>query len=134
MYEFWRRPLLPIGIVLLVLGLGNWTVSRGRLVQYERRAQVAAPVERTDSLEGYERLTQRTNATLLERLHRRPRDYGVLDARRDFYSVVQSGGRLITVVGLLLLGIGLLQAWRERRLLRGPLPPPALPPATADGA
>ena len=118
MQAFWRHPALPIGVVLLVLGLGNSMVSRNKLIEYERRARAPELVDHSGSLEGYTRLTPRTNTTLLERLHRRPRDYGMLDARHDFYSVVQSGGRLIAAVGLLLIGVGLLRRWRERRLRR----------------
>lgn len=118
MQGFWRHPALPVGVVLLVLGLGNWMVSRNKLLEYERRGGAAEVVEGTGSLEGFTRLTPRTNATLLERLHPRLGDYGVQDAKRDFYTVVQSGGRLIAAVGLLLVGVGFLQRWRERRTQR----------------
>jgi len=118
MQGFWRHPALPVGTVLLVLGLGNWMVSRSKLLEYERRASTAEVVVGSDSLEGFTRLTPRTNATLLERLHRRLGDYGITDAKRDFYTVVQSGGRLIAAVGLLLVGSALLQRWRERRMQR----------------
>jgi hypothetical protein len=52
-------------------------------------------------------------------------------AKRDFYTVVQSGGRLIAVVGLLMIGVGLLQRWRERRVLRARAHRPIAPPARA---
>ena len=120
MQGFWRHPALPAGIVLLVLGLGNWMVSRDKILEYERRSRAPGVVEGSGSLEGFTRLTPRTNAMLLERLHRRLGDYGVADAKRDFYTVVQSGGRLIAVVGLLLVGVGLLQRWRDRRVHRPP--------------
>jgi hypothetical protein len=54
---------------------------------------------------------------VLERLHR-GFDYGSADAKRDFYMIVQSGGRFITAAGLLSIGIGLLGRWRARRLAR----------------
>ena len=114
---FWRNPALPVGIVLLVLGLGNAIASHSKLVEYERRAGGPAPLERPQ-LDGFQRLTARTSATLLDRLHRRRSDYGVVDAKRDFYTVVHSGGRFIAVLGLLLIGVALLQRWRQRRLLR----------------
>ncbi len=130
MQGFWRHPALPIGILLLVLGLGNWMGSRSKVLEYERRARAPELVERTGSVEGFKRLTPRTSATVLERLHHRLGDYGVADAKRDFYTVVSSGGRLIAVIGLLLIGIGLLQRWRERRL-RPAGGPPVAPPAPA---
>lgn len=124
MQGFWRHPALPVGIVLLVLGFGNWMVSRNKILEYERRSRGPDVVERSESLEEFPQLTPRTNAMLLERLHRRLGDYGVADAKRDFYTVVQSGGRFIAVVGLLLMGVGLLQRWRDRRVNRTAAEPP----------
>ena len=129
MQGFWRHPALPVGIVLLVLGLGNWVVSRSKVLEYERRARAPEMMDRSGSLEGFARLTPRTNATLLERLHHRLADYGVADAKRDFYTVVHSGGRFIAVIGLLLIGIALLQGWRDRRLQRVAASAPIGPPA-----
>jgi hypothetical protein len=117
MEDFWRHPALPIGVVLLVLGLGNWLASRDKVIEYARRAELAVPVERTESLHEFTRLTPRTNATVLDRLHR-GFDYGSADAKRDFYMIVQSGGRFITVAGLLSIGLGLLGRWRARRVRR----------------
>jgi hypothetical protein len=129
MQGFWRHPALPIGIVLLLLGVGNWMVSRSKVLEYERRARMPERLEQTSSLDGFARLTPRTNATLLERLHHRLGDYGFAAAKRDFYTVVHSGGRLIAVIGLLLIGVGLLQRWRERRVLRTTARPPLAPAA-----
>lgn len=118
MQEFWRHPALPIGIVLVVLGLGNWLVSHDKVVDYARRASAPAPLAWPDALSDFKRLTPRTNATLLERLHRGLGDYGFADAKRDFYIVVQSGGRFIAATGFLLIGWGLVGRWRVRRTRR----------------
>src|SRR5215831_11227098 len=122
MYEFWRQPALPIGIVLLILGVGNWMVSRDKLSEFEHSTHGPAPAEHGQSLEEFPQLTPRTNAMLLARLHRRL-DEDAHDARRDFYAVIQRGGRLIALAGVLLVGVGLLQVWRERRVRRAILPP-----------
>ena len=116
MQGFWRHPAFPIGIVLVMLGLGNWLVSRDKVVDYARRASAPAPLARPDALSDYKRLTPRTNATLLERLHRGLGDYGFADAKRDFYTVMQSGGRFIAAAGFLLIGWGLVGRWRDHRL------------------
>lgn len=114
MSGFWRHPALPVGIVLLVLGLGNAIASVSKLAEYERRVHGPVPLDHP-ALEGLEHLTMRTNATLLDRLHRRPADYGRAEAKRDFYAVVHSGGRLIAALGVLLIGVALLRHWRHRR-------------------
>jgi len=133
MYEFWRQPALPIGIVLLILGVGNWMVSRDKLSEFEHSTHGPAPAEHGQSLEEFPQLTPRTNAMLLARLHRRL-DEDAHDARRDFYAVIQRGGRLIALAGVLLVGVGLLQVWRERRVRRAILPPSVRPPTSATSA
>jgi hypothetical protein len=134
MHGFWRYPALPVGIVLLVLGLGNWVASHGKIAEYERRMHEPDPIEGPIALDGFTHLTPRTNATLLERLLPHFGTYGVAAARRDFYVVVQSGGRLIAVIGLLLIGVGLLQRWRERRLQRATTHSPLAPHPPVAGA
>ena len=121
----WRYPTIPVGIVLVILGLGNWIASHSKVVEYEQRARESASVEDPAPTGAFSRLTPRTSATLLDRLQPHFGDYGVAAARRDFYAVVQSGGRLITIVGMLLVSLGLLQWWRVHRLQR--MPPPSAP-------
>jgi hypothetical protein len=117
MRAFWRFRALPIGLVLMVLGLGNWGVSRTKVIEYSRRAGTPEPVESRASYAEFQRLTARTNARLLQGLHRGAGDYRDAEAKRDFYTVLQSGGRFFTLVGVLLVGVATLQHWRRRRLV-----------------
>ena len=119
MQWFWRHPALPIGLVLVVLGVGNWSVSRPKVVEYTRRASAIDPIDTRASFEEFQRLTARTNSGVLEGLHRGSGDYRDADAKRDFYTVVDSGGRFIALVGLLLSGIGAWQHFRSRRRRAG---------------
>jgi hypothetical protein len=121
-----RHPGLPVGVLLVILGLGNWVVSRSKLFEYGHRIASTETVERVGSLADYPELTPRTNATLLERLHRGAPDYDFTAAKLDFYTVVQSGGRVLTSIGVLVAGVALLRGWRDRRLgsagLGSPMP------------
>jgi hypothetical protein len=118
MQRFWRQPALPVGLVLIVLGVGNWSVSQPKVAEYARRASAPDPIDTRASYEDFQRLTAHTNSGVLEGLHRGSGDYRDADAKRDFYTVVDRGGRVIALVGLLLTGIGLLQHWRHRRASR----------------
>ena len=106
--RFWNHPLLPIGCVLIVLGLGNWWVSRGKLSEYSARLQASQQVSSSD-LTLFDDLDQRTNATLLRRLHRAATVHSMSAAKRDFYALVNNGGRMITILGMALLAAGLVR-------------------------
>lgn len=114
MQWFWRYPTLPVGLVLIVLGVGNWSVSQPKVVEYSRRASAPDPIDTRASFEDFQRLTARTNSGVLEGLHRGTGDYRDAEAKRDLYTVLDSGGRFIALVGLLLSGIGLIRHWRHR--------------------
>ncbi len=125
-----RHSALPVGVVLFVLGVGNWIISGSKILEYTDRAESGEALEGMESPSDFPALTPRTNATLLARLHRGLGEYSLVDAKLDFYRLVQSGGRLIAVIGLFLIGIALLQRWRAQRLTRPTgLAPPENPAA-----
>lgn len=106
MQALWRHPTLPIGILLLALGIGNTFVSAGKVEEYARRLAGAAALESPTDLADLDHLTPRTNETLLRRLHRGSAHASVAAAKRDFYALVNDGGRLIALAGLLLALFG----------------------------
>jgi hypothetical protein len=114
MRVFWRYPALPVGVVLLVLGVGNWAVSHSKLIEYTARAAAPQAIE-AGSLADFHRLSARTNARVLDGLHRGASAADIASAKRDFYAVLATGGRLIAGSGLLLVALGGFQLWRARR-------------------
>jgi hypothetical protein len=115
MRGFWRHPSLPIGITLIVLGVGNCSVSQSKILEYAQRAQAPPLNDAQEPLSDFRHLSPRTNDRVLEGLHRGPGAAGVAEAKRDFYAVVESGGRFIAILGGLLAGFGVAQHWRQRR-------------------
>lgn len=113
MDRWWRNPALGVGFVLLVLGVGNWLVSSSKIAEYAPRARAAANDESVASLEDFPQLSPRTNRTLLKRLDRGDVDYTLADAKLDFYRVVESGGRLLSLGGMLLITGALVHLWRR---------------------
>lgn len=103
-----------MGTVLLVLGLGNWSVSRSKVIEYSQRISTPPSLDRRASFADFQRLTERSSAAVLDNLHRGPNDYGADEAKRDFYAVMEGGGRFLTIIGLLLIGVGWWQRWRHR--------------------
>lgn len=128
MHGFWRHPAVPVGIVLTVLGAGNWLVSRSKLTEYAERQQSSEEVAGAAWQDEFKRLTPRSNLTVLARLHPTLMGYDVIDAKRDFYAVVYRGGAVIAVAGVLLTCLGALQHWRDRRMRPPPPEPSSAPP------
>ena len=116
MKRWWFTPALPVGLALLSLGIGNWVISHGKIVEYTQHARPSNTIVAPPSLSEFPELSPRTNATLLERLHRRGSDYTDVDAKIEFYTVVESGGRVLTFIGMLTITLAFLRsAGRSRR-------------------
>lgn len=111
---FWKHPLLPVGLVLLTLGVGNWWVSRGKIAEYSQRLAIGSGVEASD-LSGLTHLDARTNASLLRRLHSLPASPGTAGAKRDFYVLVNNGGRLLAIIGFAVFSVGAIRFLSARR-------------------
>lgn len=115
MIDLLRHPALPVGVLLLILGIGNWLVSHNKLLEYRHRLVSADEVEPLAALDDYPHLTARTNAALLARLQRGNVDFTRTVAKLDFYGVVQNGGQFFSLVGCALIALALVQSRRETR-------------------
>jgi hypothetical protein len=115
MVDLLRHPALPVGVLLFVLGIGNWLVSQNKLIEYRHRLVSVDSIEAVGALDDFPHLTQRTNETLLARLHRGSADSGRTVAKLDFYGVVQNGGRFFTLVGFALIAFAIMDNRREIR-------------------
>jgi hypothetical protein len=114
MEHSWRNPALIIGFVLLVLGIGNWLVSANKIAEYAPHRDTNSTDEEVTSLDDFPQLNRWTNTTLLKRLNRGDANYTLAGAKSDFYHVVESGGRILTFIGLLLMTGALVHNWRRR--------------------
>jgi hypothetical protein len=89
----WYRNLpLVIGLVLMVLGLGNWLTGE---IRTEEHRAIAAQAERP---------SPRGEPSMEE--------IEIARVRMDFYHVVASGGRLLATAGFLLAAVGLARHLR----------------------
>jgi hypothetical protein len=113
MVDWLRHPALPVGVLLFVLGIGNWLVSHNKLVEYRHRLVSVDSMEAVGALDAFPLLTPRTNETLLARLHRGSLDSNRTAAKLDFYGVVQNGGRFFSLVGFALIAFAVVQGRRE---------------------
>ena len=122
----WRSPVVPIGLVLLLLGAGNWYTGWRKIVEYQSLLERGVAPAAVQEFADFSALTARTNAMLLAPLQNVSRDYTFTHARLDFYQVVRSGGRVLMLAGLLLIATGLGRTWyRQSTVERTARPGPA---------
>ncbi len=94
-----RNPGLWAGLALIAIGGGNWINGAVKLSEYEAVASQPPSSGSIDLPEEFPHLNERTNAALLEPLHSRMTTRSFAEGKRDFYSVVLTGGRLIMLLG-----------------------------------
>ena len=115
MVDSLRHPALPVGVLLFVLGIGNWLVSHNKLVEYRHRMVSVDSMEARRSagrLPSPDSAHQRDAA---RPLHRGATDSSRTVAKLDFYGVVQNGGRFFSLVGFALIAVAVVQSQRESR-------------------
>ena len=110
-----RNPLLPVGLLLVVLGFGNWWTGCARGHDYEvLLAGGPLPANLAD-FDEFDQLDARMNATLLTPIQPGSDETTFANAKLDFYKVVQSGGRVLILAGLFCAATGLFHAWYQQR-------------------
>ena len=113
-----RSPLLPIGLLLIVLGVGNWYTGRDKRAEYDPLLAAGDSTGPAAHFEDFPELDAHTTATLLRPLQRGSDQQMLLTAKSDFYKVVQSGGRIFVLLGLFCAAAGLIRAWYHQRSAR----------------
>lgn len=126
-----RTLTLPLGLLVFLLGIGNWITGEARVAELEARLAVRTVSPVVQRFRAFPNLTARTNASLLRSFREAEAAEDLLRQKLDFYLVIGSGGRMATVLGLLLLGVGLAQWWsrRGRPVTMPPTPPTGAPTA-----
>jgi hypothetical protein len=118
-----RNPPMLVGVLLIIIGLGNWYTGVDKGAEYERLLATWSLPTPVDDYDGFSHLNAHTATTLLEPLQRGSDEYTLANAKLDFYKVVQSGGRLLILLGLFCSAAGAIRSWHGRRLgERGTVP------------
>jgi hypothetical protein len=110
----WRNPFFPVGLFLVVLGLGNWYAGRDKCVEYEQLLAAGKLPAPAQHFTEFPELNAHTTATLLRPLQRGNDAQMLAGTKLDFYRVVQGGGRMLVLVGLFLAAAGLIHSYRQR--------------------
>jgi len=107
----WHKSgLVVAGLVLLLLGIGNWATGTVRLREHEAIVRAPSPAP-----QGASRPHGGHGSSGQEEVE-------IARVRMDFYHVVASGGRLMTVAGFVLVTFALARRVRpqaKRKSVRG---------------
>lgn len=108
--DLYLKPGFVTGLVLMLLGAGNWIVGSVQVNHY--RAVVAAgPDSGTDgAYGGVGKRTPQGNREILGRIHEEREQYDAAKVKMDFFYVVLTGGLILFLAGLALAGFALFRS------------------------
>ncbi len=108
LYSDWR---IIAGVVLILLGTGNWLVGLNGIVQY-RRMVVASPPS-AEMYRNFDELDARTDGAVLAPLTQDERTISYGAAQMDFYHAVYLTGCILFAMGLMVSLMAFIGAIRR---------------------
>jgi hypothetical protein len=109
LYGDWR---IIAGVVLILLGTGNWLVGLNGIVQY-RRLVIATPYSNTELYRNFDELDARTDGAVLAPLTQEERTVSYAAAQMDFYHAVYLTGCFLFALGLMVAVMAFIGAIRR---------------------
>jgi len=111
--DIYSSYLLVAGLMLLLLGIGNWIVGAVQITKYQRLLRNTAKTGLEESYRNFQELDLRKNEEVLRRINKDRGKYNTARVKVDFYYVVLGGGRLLFFIGLFLTFFGLIRLIRQ---------------------
>jgi hypothetical protein len=121
-----RSVLFVAGVILLLLGAVNWILGMRESGKYQKMIHGLPQSSFEEDYRMFEELTPQQNEQLLSRLHEERANYNIARVRLDFFHVVLSGGRLLFLIGAILVSCFIIRivrqesATRMRRITKAP--------------
>lgn len=116
--DIYSSYLLVAGLILLILGIGNWIVGAVQITKYQRLLRNTAKTGLEDSYQSFQELDRRKNEEVLRRINKDREKYNTARVKVDFYYVVLGGGRLLFFLGLFLTFFALIRLIRQDTLIK----------------
>lgn len=111
--DIYSSYLLVAGLMLLLLGIGNWIVGAVQITTYQGLLRNTAKTGLEESYRNFQELDLRKNEEVLRRINKDREKYNTARVKVDFYYVVLGGGRLLFFIGLFLTFFGLIRVIRQ---------------------
>jgi len=111
--DIYSSYLLVAGLMLLLLGIGNWVVGAVQITKYQGLLRNTAKTGLEESYRNFQELDLRKNEEVLQRINKDREKHNTARVKVDFYYVVLGGGRLLFFIGLFLTFFGLIRLIRQ---------------------
>lgn len=102
--------MFVVGAALILLGIGNYLAANSKTHHYQRTMNTIAALQSSSSTFLPHKNTAYFPSEARER-------WEIARAKRDFYQVVLSAGRLMMGLGFLCTAVSLIQLRRQRALM-----------------
>ena len=98
--HLYLNPLFAFGVVLVLLGAGNWIVGAVQVTHYRALVDAGSKTGLEDRPVGSGQPASRKNTEILGRIHEEREKYNAARIKVDFFYVVLRGGLLLFLTGL----------------------------------
>jgi hypothetical protein len=100
--EIYSSHLMVLGLVCLVLGIGNWTVGVIESSKYQALLYKTARTGLEESYRNFQQLDHQKNEEVLQRINEDREKYNGARVKLNFFYIVLMGGRLLLFIGAIL--------------------------------
>jgi hypothetical protein len=110
--DLYSSNLLISGIVCFVLGIGNWMVGAIETAKYQNLLHKSGQTGLEESYRNFQELDHQKNEAVLQRINEDRERYSAARIKLNFFFVVLTGGRVLFLVGVVII------LWSLVRLIR----------------
>ena len=97
--HLYLNPLFAFGVVLVLLGAGNWIVGAVQVAHYRGLVDAGSKAGPDDSSASSRELSWSKNTEILGRIHEEREKYNAARIKVNFFYVVLRGGLLLFFTG-----------------------------------
>lgn len=101
--DAYSNSALVAGIVCLFLGVGNWVTGSMETSKYQSLLYKTARTGLEESYRNFQELDQQRNEEVLRRMTDNREKFNAARVKLNFFYVVLIGGRILFLLGLLLI-------------------------------
>jgi hypothetical protein len=111
--ELYSSRLMVVGLVCLVLGIGNWTVGAIETSKYQALLYKTARTGLEETYRSFQELDHQKNEEVLRRINDDREKFNAARVKLNFFYIVLVGGRLLFLGGALFMLAGFVRLIRR---------------------